>query len=196
MSRKPRRNPHDKAARKPKRRREQEKLPTAWHATAVLLGLIVSALSLLVMDLAGRTFSFWLTQQDYVRTELNVTSVDQGPDADGMFGIVAATGEEIRVPRIPSELFEYDSPSDPTGTRMPPEKAKGKQIAIWYAESHTSIWTSPRVQFVSEYPQPPDEREVLFVSVIAVGMLGLGVGAAVWGFRGASALESEQEPGE
>lgn len=166
-----------------RRAKEAEAPASAWHGCAVLLGLVVLPVSLLVLDLTLRITSFWLSRDDYVRTELEVTDVDVGVDSEGMFGIVAATGEEIRVGRLPLELYEHDSPSDPIGTRMTPEQAKGKKIPIWYAAGHTSFWDSPAVQFVSEYPERPDGSTMAGPLCITLAMAGIGAGLVWWGLR-------------
>lgn len=165
-----------------RQRRRQVAPPSNLGLAVAFAGLLILAVSWLVLDMTARTFAFWLSQGDYVRTELEITHLDSGPQAKSLSGIVAVTGQEVRVQRIPPELIEFDA-SGTSGTRMSPAKAKGLRVPIWYAESHTSFLQSPPVQYLSEYPQPPTNAEMLTQGAITLTMLTLGLGCAIWGFR-------------
>src|SRR4051794_31472402 len=83
-------------------------------AAAVLSGLVLAVLALFLGGLTSRVVLLWLQRGDYIRTELNVTEIAHG-DGAVVYGIVAATGEEVHCTRMPAELREFVA-SDPNST--------------------------------------------------------------------------------
>ncbi len=171
-------SPRRRARRSAKPTRAAEPKP-AWATFAVVLGLIVVCLAVFTLDFTIRTLAFWLSRDDYVRTELEIKSIDSLGDNATVYGVVVATGEEVHVPRTPSELYEFDSPSDVTGTLMSSEKARGRLVPIWFAEDHDSSFESARVHFVSEFETPPSHSFVLGLAAMNLALFAVGV-ASVW----------------
>lgn len=158
----------------------------AWATFAVVFGLIVVCLAVFTLNVSIRTLAFWLSRDDYVRTELKIKSIDSLSDEATVYGFVVATGEQVHVPRVPSELYEYDSPNDITGTLMTSEKARGRLVPIWFAENHTSSFSSARVHFVSEFKTPPSGRFMLGIAAVNLAMFAVGAGSTWAGIRYAS----------
>src|SRR5689334_6750059 len=129
--------------------------PGCVAAAAFLSGLVLACISVFGLTLTGRTFVFCLTRGDYIRTELEVTEIGHGDGSAAVFGVVAATGEEIRCHRVPEELKGLFSRDDPNSTAMTFEKVRGKVVPIWYARNHRSFLAGDPVQFVSEFPTRP-----------------------------------------
>ena len=156
---------------------------SGWSAATFVSGLIIICFAVLVLGLTSRTSFFWLSRDDYIRTELTVTDLDPGTeDSDAtLSGTVTATGKEIHTHHIPQELFEFDSPNDPIGTHMDAEKARGKRIPIWFAEDHQSFFSSARIQYVSEYDSLPDFKLVLKTAAVGLALFVAGIWLMCYG---------------
>ncbi len=140
-------------------------------------GLLVVIVALFTLNLTIRTLTLWWHQGDYVRTELEVTGLSPSR-SPLLFGIVAATGEEIHTSILPTEIFTYDSPSDATGTLKRSADIEGLRIPVWYCPRRHSIFGNPHVYYVSEYGTLPTARTALGVVAInlAIALLGaLGI---------------------
>lgn len=149
-----------------------------------MFGLAIACLAVFSLELTLRTFIFWLSRADYVRTEFKVTELHIGIEGDPMvWGTVAATGEELRLVRVPSELYEATTPNGPISTVISPEAAQGRVVPIWFARGHQSLFSSPRVQFVSEFETLPSALRVLGVAALSLRTLTLGLGCAWVGLR-------------
>lgn len=167
---------------------------SALPLAATMFGLLLVCIALLTAELTGRTMLFWLARDDYIRTEVTVTNVLIDSELEvAVWGIVAATGEEVRLPSVPTELHVYDSPSDPTGELIEPSAARGTVIPIWFADDHTSLFSSARVHFVSEYDTLPSGWLVLGTAAVNLAVLALGVWCTAYGFRRAMRT-TNQEP--
>ena len=161
-----------------------EQRRSALPLVATVFGLLLVCIGVLVLELTGRTLLFWLARDDYIRTEVTVTDVLIDSELEvAVWGIVAATGKEVRLPSAPTELHVYDSPSDATGELMEPSAARGKVIPIWFAEDHTSFFSSSRVHFVSEYDTPPSGTLVLSIAAVNLAILAVGAWCTAYGFR-------------
>src|SRR5262249_62192721 len=64
-------------------------------AAALLSGLVLAGLGLFVGSMTTRIVLLWLQRGDYSRTELRIAEIGHG-DGSVVYGIVAATGEEVR----------------------------------------------------------------------------------------------------
>jgi len=160
------------------------KRQSRWPAVAFVFGLIVACFAIFLLELTGRTLFFWLFRDDYIRTELKVTSISPGWEEQTIVsGIVAATGEKVHLHRIPTELVHFDSPSDPTGTVMDHMAVRGKVIPIWFAEDHDSFFSSARVHYVSEFKTMPSGKLVLGIATVNLAILAAAVWYVVVGIR-------------
>jgi hypothetical protein len=162
------------------RKTQQAKRKSGWPLASVVVGLLLICIAVLNFELTGRTILFWLSRDDYIRTDLKVTELSPGRHAM-VFGIVAATGEEFHSRIVPAELIELDSPSDPTGTLMKPERAKGKVVPIWFAQDHNSFFSSRRVQYVSEFPTLPSGTLVLGTAAVNLSIFAIGACLTAFG---------------
>jgi hypothetical protein len=142
------------------------KAQSGWPTVAVVFGLILVCIALFALELAGRTLRFWLSRDDYIRTELKVT--DLNSEGDTVFGIVAATGEEIHSNRVHAA-------------------ARGKVVPIWFAQGHNSFFSSARVQYVSEFETLPSGTLVLGIAAVNLAILAVGAWCVVFGIRRANA---------
>jgi hypothetical protein len=109
-------------------------------------------------------------------------------DGAVVLGAVAATGEEIRGNRAPTELRDFVSKSVPNGTVMTFEKVRGKAVPIWYARDHKSFFTSEAVQYISEFPTLPSATLVLGIAAVNLAIFAAGVGLTDFGVRRSNAL--------
>jgi hypothetical protein len=162
---------------------------SAWPAAAVGFGLILVCIALFTLNLTGRARLFWLSRDDYIRTELEVTDLSPGTghSKSMVVGIVTATGEEIHSRHVPTELVEFDSPSDPTGTLMKPETARGKRIPSWFAQDHNSLINSARVHYVSEFGTLPSGTLILGTAAVNLAIFAAGASFVAIGIRRANA---------
>lgn len=146
-------------------------------------GLVILVLALFTLNLTSRTLFFWWYQADLVRTELVITDLSDRQYDPLLFGTVAATGEEVHTSIFPTEIFQYDSPRDATGTLKRPDQVRGLHIPIWYGSARDSLVGTPTIYYVSEYGTPPSTRLALLTTAINAAIGWLGVLCIRWGLR-------------
>ena len=165
---------------------------SAKPAVAACVGLFLICIALFLGTLTYRVVALWITKDDYVKGELRVTAIDHGPDSS-FFGVIVATGEEFHSTQIPTELYEYDSPSDPSGTLTTNAKAEGKIIPIWLALRDHSFFHPGKIQYMSEFDTLPDGQLVANFLTVNLTILLLGYWLTRWSFRQSLARTNELE---
>ena len=146
-------------------------------------GLVILVLAAFVANLTLRTWFFWWYQDDYVRTELVVTELSIQGGEPMLFGIVAATGDEVHTSITPTEIFRYDSPSDATGDLKRSDEVRGMHIPMWYVGAEQSIVGTPSIYWVSEYGTLPSTRLALTTAAINLAIAALGAWCIRAGLR-------------
>lgn len=138
-------------------------------------GVIVVCLGLMFFNLVGCELVASLNRHRYVATELVVAGIDNQGDDASVFGVVAATGEEITHYQIPPEFVKFSGPRSMIGVYPTSAEVQGRRVPIWYNSHPPWAFTNTRVLYRSAYPELPGAGVVLRTVLIQAVVIAVGV---------------------